>query len=176
MAGRTMQSREATGQDSAALARIQVTSYRTAYVGLLPAGWLAQFSEAEQEEDWRELLAKPEGELIEVAESEQGEVVGYALGRLNAEAPRGELVALHILPAYQRQGVGRLLFAAMLARLRQRGAASFWLSCLAANPIRAWYERLGGELVEERSVEIAGEPIREVLYAWAELDALAARL
>jgi hypothetical protein len=37
---------------------------------------------------------------------------------------------------------------------------------LAENPSRKFYERLGGQLVYEKTVTIGGVPLIEVAYGW----------
>jgi hypothetical protein len=37
---------------------------------------------------------------------------------------------------------------------------------LAANPFRFFYERLGGQRVLERTIEIGGQSLAEVAYGW----------
>src|ERR687884_288174 len=98
--------REATVEDSDALARVQLGSWRTAYADLLPADYLAHFTHAEQAQDWRDMLSDETHDLLYVAESAAGELVGYALGRGQAGWDRpytSELVALHVLRPYQRR-------------------------------------------------------------------------
>jgi len=56
--------RPAVTADAAALAEIQVTSYRTAYAGLLPQDYLEHFTLEEQEQDWRTLLSAPMTDLL----------------------------------------------------------------------------------------------------------------
>lgn len=72
--------RPAIPADSAALARIQVDSYRAAYAGILPADYLAAFSYEDQTQDWRDLLSADvpdeERDLLYVAVDAAGEVVG----------------------------------------------------------------------------------------------------
>jgi hypothetical protein len=73
--------RKAELEDSAALARIQVDSYRTAYAGIFPQAYLDRFTYEEQEEDWRDLIASDPEDLLLLAGAEAGEIAGYALGR-----------------------------------------------------------------------------------------------
>ena len=171
-----MQIRPATSEDSAALATIQITSYRTAYAHIFPAAYLAQFSPEEQTEDWRTLIAAATCEVVYVAQQD-GNIVGYGLGRWTA-APEweGELVALHILPAFQRQGIGRRLFAAVTRHLEAQGCRTLWVGVLAKNPARQFYLRFGGTLGGEQSFEVAGVTVVEVAYRWEQIEALAQRL
>ena len=83
---------------------------RIAYAGLLPQEYLDRFSYEEQADDWRTLLAAPQGDLLCVAEIEAGQIVGYGLGRPGPTeiAPYdSELVALNIRRAHQQLDVGR---------------------------------------------------------------------
>ncbi|NTU79954.1 MAG: GNAT family N-acetyltransferase [Chloroflexales bacterium] len=170
-----MHIRPATPADSAALADIQIASYRTAYAPIMPATYLAQFSHAEQTADWRELLSQPGADRLLVAEDVQAQVLGYALGRLGPIAPwgyGGELVALHVRLAAQRRGVGSHLFAHMVDLLGAEGAGSLMLWTLARNPVRAWYERLGGQLRDEQQLDIDGHAVCEVAFGWLALEPL----
>jgi ribosomal protein S18 acetylase RimI-like enzyme len=106
--------RDATVEDCEALAAIQVDSYRIAYAGLLPKGYLDCFSYEEQAHDWRSLLDAPRDDLLCVAETDAGEIVGYGLARpgpTEIASYDSELMALHVRSACQHRGGGRLLIA-----------------------------------------------------------------
>lgn len=166
-------------EDAAGLAHVQITSYRTAYAPLLPASFLAQFSLQEQTQDWHDLVTADNDEIVYVAQADAGEIVGYALGRPHASGGvhfTSELVALHVLPASQRQGIGRQLFAAVAAHLQQRGCESLMLWALAANKVRAFYEQLGGQLCGSQHFDIDGAKIEEVAYGWPQIGQLRTRL
>ncbi|MGC9332568.1 MAG: GNAT family N-acetyltransferase [Anaerolineae bacterium] len=167
-----MNVRDATVQDSAGLARVQVDSYRRAYAGIFPASYLAHFTYEAQEQDWRDLLTSATEDVLCVAEVEPGEIVGYALGRPGATevAPYdSELVALHVRRASQGQGVGRQLLKAMAERLKQRGCASLMLWVLEENPSRVLYEHLGGRLLDAKQTS---QGAVEVAYGWASIEGL----
>jgi hypothetical protein len=90
---------EAQVADSAGLAEVRLDSYRTAYAGIFPQSYLAHFTYDEQERDWRDLLSSGVDDVLYVAETEAGEIVGCALGRPGrSEIPPcdGELVALEL--------------------------------------------------------------------------------
>ena len=175
-----MQIRPARLKDSPQLAQIQVDSYRTAYAHIFPAEYLAQFSYEDQEQDWRDLLASPTTDFLLVAESETGELVGYALGRpgqsLDTLGYEGELVALHVRQGHQGKGIGRALVQAVAGRFRQLGATSMMLWVLAGNPARNFYEKLGGHLLTAEKPwggnEEYGLHVVEVAYAWPDLGTL----
>lgn len=173
-----MRIRKAQLEDSAALARVQVDSYCTAYAGILPDDYLAHFTYEEQEQDWRDLLAAGISDSLLVAEAKEGEVIGYTLGRPGPTdiAPfQGELVALHVRRGHQRQGVGRALVAALVDCFTAHGCGSLMLWVLAENaPARRFYERLGGQLIGSRTIELGEGDITptEVAYGWPEIGSL----
>ncbi len=167
-----MRIREATIGDSAGIARVQVDSYRTAYAGIFSQAYLDQFSYEEQEEDWRDWIATRPEDLLYVAELATGEIVGYALAR---PGPCGvppydsELVALHVRGTHQRQGLGRALVAAAAEELARQGSRSMMLWVMRASKSRGFYERLGGQLLNEKQMS-GGQP--EVAYGWLAIEDL----
>ncbi len=168
-----MRIRQANIQDSAGIARVQVDSYQTAYVGILPQDALDQFTYEEQTRDWQEWPTTHPDDLLYVAETDEGEIVGYALARLgvtDVSSYESELLALHVRRSYHRQGVGRQLVAAIAGQLAQQECTSMMLWVLEANPARGFYERLGGQLLDEKSINWAGVP--EVAYGWSDIERL----
>ena len=173
-----MRVREAEIKDSAGLAEIQVDSYRTAYAGILPPAYLDQFTYEEQEQDWRELLSSQGVDILLVAETDCGEILGYALGRPGpTEIPPfdRELVALHVRRSHQRQGIGHRLIAAIARELKDRGCNSLMLWVLEGNPAHALYERLGGEPLGEKDWggnQTYGTAVKETACGWADIREL----
>jgi GNAT superfamily N-acetyltransferase len=169
-----MRIRPATQDDAPGLARIQVDSYRTAYAGILPADYLAQFSYEEQEQDWRTLLATEPETVLLVAE-EDASLAGYALGaRLENQSYDCELVALHVRRDQQGQGIGRSLIGAIAWQYAAQGCRSLVLWTLEANrPARELYERLGGQLVDRQQFELDEKTaFMEIAYVWSPMSNL----
>jgi GNAT superfamily N-acetyltransferase len=165
--------REATMEDSAGLARVQVDSYRTSYAGLMPRAVLDGFTYEEQEQDWRDWISSQPEDLLYVAEAATGEIVGYALARpgpIAAPPFDSELVALHVRRAHQRQGLGRRLMATVAEQLGLQDCKSLMLWILEENPARGFYEHLGGQLLDERKMSSAS--VHEVAYGWPTIESL----
>ncbi len=82
----------------------------------------------------------------------------------------GELYALYVLPEYHGAGLGRRLVDAICAELAARGFQSIVIGCLADNPSRGFYERLGCELSCETVCRIGGRDYPECIYTLALAD------
>jgi ribosomal protein S18 acetylase RimI-like enzyme len=170
--------RAATIADSAGIGKVQLDSWRSAYANILPANYLAEFTYADRDEDWRDLLASDGDHTIYVAENEAGVIVGFAYA-----VPRGkdsyqsELSTLHVLPNYRGKGIGRQLIGAVARAFKARGITSLYLDVLKDNArSRAIYEHLGGQLLNEHTHEIGkndvGVVTTEVSYGWSNIDVL----
>jgi GNAT superfamily N-acetyltransferase len=171
--------RTAVAADCAAIAAVQIKSYRTAYATFFPSSYFAGFSIAEQEQDWRDLLAAQAGETLLVAVTPEREILGYLLTKAaSTDFPgyEAEIVALHVVQPWQGRGVGRVLLRTAVHALAQQGHKAAMLWTLRGNPIRVWYDRLGGALLGEMRYEVDGWDVEEVAYGWADLAALQAAL
>ena len=171
--------RSATINDSAGIAHVQITSYRTAYKNFFPPAYFEQMTEVEQTQDWRDLMNHMEHDALLVAKNDASEIVGYALGQAEREVFdkwECELVALHVLPEYQHQGIGSKLFAEMACEMKRRGKTALMLWTIKENPVRAFYARLGGELIGEKSYDVDEMRVTEVSYSWKNIDELIERL
>jgi ribosomal protein S18 acetylase RimI-like enzyme len=83
-------------------------------------------------------------QVVLVAEAEDGEIVGFALGKLDDHPGIGYLSDLYVRPGSRRQGAARTLIREVATRLRERGAAVLTLEVQLDNQIaRAAYERMG---------------------------------
>lgn len=162
--------RKARLEDAPAITRVHVDSWRSTYAGIVSAEYLAAISSEKRETMWRSLLSDPAGtDFICVAETPAGGVVGFASSgpqRGQIEGYAGEIYALYLLQNHQRQGLGRLLFNAAAADLRQRGLNSLMLWVLAENPSRKFYEALGGQALCAEEIELGGQRLMEVAYGW----------
>jgi ribosomal protein S18 acetylase RimI-like enzyme len=178
-----MNIREAELRDAAEMALVSVDSYRAAHRGQILETSLMQFTYEESERNWaraiRELSEADERqEYIYVAENEEGLVIGVAMGgseRSNHPLYMGEIYFLYLLPAYQRQGIGRQLTFSVVERLVEQGMDSLLIRVLKANaPARRFYEVLGGQLVPEveEQIEERGAVLDLVAYGWRDVSKL----
>ncbi|MGH7861279.1 MAG: GNAT family N-acetyltransferase [Candidatus Dormibacteraceae bacterium] len=161
--------RAARTEDAAVLARVHVATWRSSYGGLIPQTYLDRLDVADLESRWRSRLSLGGETELAVVEVD-GEVVGYASGGPERERDpsyEGELYGLYLLPAWQRQGIGRALVARVAGRLMGAGMRSMLVWVLAANaPARGFYEHLGGAFLREHGLDLDEFTVREVAYGW----------
>lgn len=103
-----------------------------------------------------------------LVENDDGEVIGFAAAGLpdlrSFAEYRGELDRLYILPAYQRQGLGRMLVQTVIEEFFNRGVTSFytWVCLNGAGP--QFFDELGGVRLGERTQTIGNSRLPEIAY------------
>jgi GNAT superfamily N-acetyltransferase len=174
--GDTVRIRLATHDDAAAIARAHVDSWRTTYAHILPHEFLVDLSYDEGEELWiRKLSDQDLQEFTYVAEHSRDGIVGFATGgpeRCGMSDYPSELMAIYLLESAQRGGIGLQLVSAVARRLAESGYESMMVWVLADNPSRIFYEKLGGEPIAEKLIELAGIQLIERAYGWKNLRGL----
>ena len=165
--------RQATPADADALGRMHVAAWREAYVGLAPDDVLAALDPRARGAMWRDALAN--GTTVHLAERSGG-IVGFAAcgpPRDASSPPSGEIYAVYVLRAAQRQGLGRTLMSAMARELLARGYGSGVLWVLEGNdPARRFYQALGGRVIARREQRRDGFSAIGLAYAWDDLTVL----
>lgn len=166
--------RPALVSDARIIATVHVESSKTTYQGILPDTHLNQFTLEKRERFWAEMLAKPEPWTVTLVGFDSGlGVLGFVSGgqeRTGQLECDGELYVIYILPRAQGQGLGTLLTRRFVHELRGRGFRSLAVWVLAANPFRRFYEKLGGQIIAEQSIERSGQSFLEVAYGWKDLS------
>lgn len=175
----TIRIRGARPADAGAMARVHVDSWRTAYDGIVPADYLAGLSYASRESWWEQVLATERpGVMNFVAETGRGDIVGLAGAGPEREANptyRAELYVIYLLAEYQRQGLGRRLFATVVQGLLRGGFNSLLVWVLKDNlGACLFYESVGGKQVGCKTITIGGADLVEVSYGWRDIGDLAA--
>ena len=164
--------RPAEVDDAPAIARVHVDTWRSAYVGIVPQTYLDGMTEQNRTLAWVRLLERiGPSSITLVSEDHDGRVIGFISGgplRHRDERYQAEITSLYVLGSHQRDKHGRRLFLAACDRLAARGLKGLFVWVLADNPARAFYEKLGGELVAETTRNFAGTPLKELGYGWSE--------
>lgn len=170
---------EARLDDATAIALVHVDTWRTAYRGIVPEDYLAQLSYKKRESSWVQMLstAAENKHFIYVVEDGTGQIIAFADGgkeRTSDLVYKGELYAIYVLDAYQRQGIGRRLTLSVVERLAHWGFYSLLVWVLADNPACRFYEALGGQKVYEKQVETGRVMLNEIAYGWTDTRVLLA--
>ena len=172
-----MEIRDARPDDLPAIAKVHVDSWRATYREVLPKGYLNDLSYNARETMWAGAFGEASPTFLVVAE-DLGRVVGFAAGgaarRDTPESRRygGELYAVYMLESSQRRGLGRRLVAAVADELIRRGHTDLITWVLEDNAACRFYERLGGERLGSKTVEIAEMSLRAVAYGWPDASVL----
>ncbi|MEZ5738025.1 MAG: GNAT family N-acetyltransferase [Burkholderiaceae bacterium] len=167
--------REALACDAAAIAGIQVASWRDTYRGIIDDDFLRQLSVTRATSSWLGWFFERDSlYFCRVATDDAGRVIGYAMGGPSRrESPLlAELQVLYLHPQAKRQGHGAALMRSMARGFDLRGLHALEIWSLEANPSRPFYDRLGGTVDGRRETIVGGQRLREVRYAWPRLATL----
>ena len=155
--------READARDRDAIAALHLASWRDAYRGVLPDGFLDGALADELGALWtgRDL----ERTVTLVSDATDG-LDGFACCLTDRSVPYVD--NLHVRPARRGGGTGAALMQALFARLRGAGHGMADLTVLEGNVrARAFYRRQGGIEGGARAAMLVGHPIREVPVRFA---------
>lgn len=166
--------RKATLEDSAAIATVHVVSWRETYRGIVSDKVLNNLSIQRRTEQWVNTLSDESNRYRRAFVAEMdGRIVGFS----NFGSPQdsslgydGELFAIYVLRAAQKQGIGKKLVYEAVKGMRELGWKSMMVWVLKDNPSRGFYERLAGTYVVEKPIEIGVESLIEVAYGWQDLS------
>ncbi|HEY4116399.1 MAG TPA: GNAT family N-acetyltransferase [Byssovorax sp.] len=143
--------REARPDDAAAIAVVHVTTWRAAYVGLIPQATLDALDVDARRASWGRILGAEAPPSRTAVCERGGEIVGFcSVGPSRDEGATdadGEIWALYVTPRAWSTGAGRELLAHGIALLAARGRRDVLLWVLDGNAraIR-FYERAGFSL------------------------------
>ena len=144
----------------AAIAEVQVASWRDAFRGILPDDYLDEWVTVENRTaDWEELLGEPKPGRFVLVAAEGATLLAFAV------VEDAEVSALHVRPDRRRTGVGKRLLDESLARLRAAGHEEAELWVLVDNVrARRFYEREGWTCSGETKPALPPTDIFEIRY------------
>jgi ribosomal protein S18 acetylase RimI-like enzyme len=171
--------RKAELKDSEGIAKVHVDTMRTTYQGIYPEPFLSSLSYDQARHRWKTVYLSPEShDAVYVAEDDAKNVVGFVIygrDRDNDTIYKGEVIGLYILQRMQRRGIGKRLMHAAVEDLKSQGFDSMIVWVLANNPSKHFYEKLGGEHVQTRTISVGGKEFQEHGYGWKNLDSILAQ-
>ncbi|MDQ3690099.1 MAG: GNAT family N-acetyltransferase [Chloroflexota bacterium] len=150
--------------DTAAIARIQIAAWRTAYASFLPAAFLDGLDQSARTAQWQARIGPAAHEYSPtfVALDNTSTVRGFShTGPVRDDDllpdDLAEVYTIYVDPLAWRQGIGSGLMAAIDAFWRPRGIHELVLWVFEQNfESRAFYERLGWQQDGARQVDDFG--------------------
>jgi len=161
--GRAFAIRDARIEDLPALAALHVATFKEAH------GHRGAPTYALRESQWRVTFEHESNWFCYVAETPDGQLVGFAKGTLHdggVPGYQGELNKIYVLRAWHRTGIGRALVEQVARRFLAQGVGSMLLFGDARTPSNGFYERLGEERLFSPQGEFHGG------YGWRDLRRL----
>ena len=163
-------------EEALAFATLHVTCWSEAYRGIVPAAILERAVPEGRLAIWRGVLADPG--RIAFGACDDNEPVGFILAGPPLDALTddidGHVYALYVRASHQRQGIGRRLMGAAAKAWLGQGGTSLTLGVLEDNTgARRFYEALGGAFLKAGAYEWDGQPLRDAIYVFRDLPALA---
>ena len=160
--------RPARPDDAPAIARVQATTWRTAYRPVLPAALLDEWDDDAVAGTWRAAITAPPtpAHLVLVA-VERDQVVGFAAVAPAADAPDvAELGPVLVEPRWGRRGHGSRLLAAVSDLVRAGGTARLQVWLLETDRVSERFYESAGWAPDgwARTLDTGGEPLREVRW------------
>lgn len=166
--------RKASIEDAEGIAKVHLDSWRTTYKGIIDDDILDKLNMESRTERWRGILeSQPEDYRIFVAEDQQKHVIGFLDGGKNREKSYeydAEMYAFYLFEHVQKQGVGSEMVKELAVELQSLGLKSILVWVLKDNPARRFYEKLGGDYVDDKYIE--GLRLDEVAYGWKDIGSL----
>lgn len=170
--------RPATPDDATGIAQVRVMSWRSTYRGMIPAAYLDAMKVEDSAALWERVLTAGRNTTSTFVAEAGGTVVGFASGLMLPEEKLGfdaELSAVYLDRDWQRQGIGARLVGNVARAQLGHGATSLIVWVIAGNKnARAFYERLGAQLLVEQPFNWDGMDLVEAGYGWRDLPALLA--
>jgi ribosomal protein S18 acetylase RimI-like enzyme len=171
-----MKIRFARVNDSFAISRVHIDAWKTTYRGLVPDHVLDNLDYEKNAVRWHDILSSAdEMKCFIVAETESGQIVGFATGgpnRTENTGFNGELYAIYILVDFREQGIGKKLVNKLAEWLGGRKYTSMLVWVLENNPAKHFYEAIGGKFVGRKNIEIGGAQLTEISYGWSDISSL----
>jgi len=159
-----MSIREATPDDASEVRRVAVASWHAAHDDVIGADAVERLLDRWYDpEDLPKSIERPEAPMF-VAE-EDGDVVGFAQGGPSEEGPADAVVGrIYVHPDDWGQGYGSQLLDRLFDAFRAEGYESVSLAVMADNEVgRSFYDEWGFSIHAERTVELAGETVDDVI-------------
>jgi ribosomal protein S18 acetylase RimI-like enzyme len=170
--------RRARPFDAAGIGAVHVSSWRSAYAGVLPDDYLANLSVARQAAYYDRAIRIGLGVHVAVQADPElpagSRVIGFSTARRirGGVVAEGEVETLYVLDDWREYGLGRQLLRASGQHLAAMGCKSAFAWVLRDNPSIFFYEHLGGKRVATSTTRVGGSELAQTAYAWDPIERL----
>lgn len=165
MPATSVRARDATPLDAAAIAAVNVASWRVAYRGLMPDAYLDAMSIEDDAARWSAGLQRDGARRKRTIVAEDaGVMVGYATVGRDAETGMGLLYLMYVEPHNWQRGLGRALMIAARDALTELGHEVAVLWVLEQNARARRFYAADGWLPDggERRIDYGGAELAAV--------------
>ncbi len=163
--------RPASEKDIQVISDIYVKTWLSTYRGLVPGSFLKAVNPISADKTFREsFISQGYSYYVLLAESSQGEIMGYLDGGGDREDPKknlGEIYGLYVQETFQGKGTGLELLRQAFDKFRVLKFHSVRTWVLREGPSWGFYEKVGGKLqTETKRLAIGTDSINLVSYRW----------
>jgi GNAT superfamily N-acetyltransferase len=162
--------RRAQPEDAAAVARVQLVTWRTAYRALLPASVLDAWDEQGALDAWTDAIGAPPGPdhgvLVALESADVVGVAAFAPAGTPDDEPAAELTTLLVEPRWGRRGHGSRLLAAVADLAGERGVRTLLSWVPEADEVTARFLQSAGWAPDgwARDLDTGTEIIRQLRW------------
>ncbi len=173
--------RRAQREDYGAIARVQTDGWRDSFRGLMPDSVLDGPLLDDHRVLWRRMLGARGGGFGDMgfpwlAVGPTGKVIGFsAFGPVRGSSWEhdAEIYALYVDTEWRGHGIGRALVRQTAQGLMAQHRRSLLLWALEDNSkARAFYDRIGGKVIDREAHCFGGVWLPEVAYEWRDMALL----
>lgn len=167
--------RKADTADIPVIAALHIEGWKGAYGGIVDQSYLDSLTVAQRIADWTQWMQSGESEVF-IADEEDKAAGFVVIGRTKTPPPgsspirpshSGEIYALYLRPDMWRRGIGTALIKHAARELKDRKHSTICLWVLDANArAKAFYEKMGGQKIGNKMIEIGPSRLKEVCYGW----------
>ena len=162
--------RKANRDDATSVAFVNAESWQTTYRGIIDQDFLKTITPDQQLPRAERLVESEELNCLVAENKLTKEVVGFACFGKNREPKVDadcELQAIYLLEAFQKFGIGKMLFETGVKTLKEQSKERMTVSVFEANTVaRSFYEQHGGRQIENDHVDLAGTRHVTSTYIW----------
>jgi len=169
--------RKAVVTDVTDIVKINIKTWKIAYKGIVPQAHLDSLSINDKLPRWTKRIKnlkenKNEIFVAEISNINGKELIGFSLGgpsHFEDFKIDGDLHAIYVLPKYWKQGIGTLLFNAIIKSFLNKQYKTMVIWALKKNSACEFYKNMGGLQKFHKTLTYAGKELDALGFFWENL-------